>query len=261
MFNLLHHIEQRILGKMRTVRLRRKLREYKRLMRSDHPMANFPVACRADVSADPKEFFSHYDAYAFWAAKKINGIGGGAKILDVGNRKMANAMNSVSNDVTAIVLADCEDSISNVNYVIHDISRPLPFGDHTFDIFTSLASLNIAGLSRYGDKLDPYTLVNFIGELDRVMKKRSDILVSLCLGRNFLSFNNGWFFDFETLCGLFSKWRLLDFLIDNNSVPNPRPYQERFTRDIDLDSYPEGEYRVIFMHFGRDGTEGARDSM
>jgi len=49
---------------------------------------------------------------------------------------------------------------------------PLVFGDGQFDIFTSSVSLHLVGLGRYGDELNPNTLIGFIMELDRVMKKR-----------------------------------------------------------------------------------------
>jgi SAM-dependent methyltransferase len=171
--------------------------------------------------------------------------------LDVGNIKVTNAILSIEHNVTSLVLMDCEDRISNVNYIIHDIANPLPFEKDSFDIFTSSVSLHLVGLGRYGDSINPNTLINFISELDRVMKPKSDVIISISYGKNFLSFNEGWKFDMNTLKELFKNWKLIDYLIDNHSSHIVKNYTERFTKDLNLDDWELGEYRVIYLHFKR----------
>lgn len=225
---------------------------YKKKMDTHHPFKTFPMNIVGDTSANPHEFFSHYDSYSFWLAKKIKEMNGNSQnILDVGNLKVTNALLSLSNTVTSLTLMDCEDRISNVNYIIQDIAKPLQLADSSFDIFTSLASLHLVGLGRYGDEINPNTLINFIRELDRVMKKNSDLIFSISYGKNCLAFNEGWKFDIEILKKLFDKWELVDWLIDNHSSHTVKPYTERFTKDLSLDGWVEGEYRVIFLHFKR----------
>jgi hypothetical protein len=148
------------------------------------------------------------------------------------------------------VLANCKDDISKVHYLIHDVSDALPLQDSSFDIFTSAATLHLIGLARYGDRLNPNALPNLIKELDRVMRPQSELIIALPLGnKNHLSFNNGWVFTLDTLNAFFSKWRLVDYLIDNASVPGA-PYTERFTKSLDsLHHLLEGESRVVFLHF------------
>jgi SAM-dependent methyltransferase len=246
--NFLKKVENRL----KNIFFYKKLKLYNSMMDKKHPFKNFPQKMIGNCSANPHEFFSHYDAYSLWLYRKITLKNGGGKlILDVGNRKVTNAILSVTNKVTALVLMDCEDKLSNINYIIHDIAKPLPFEDNSYDVFTSLASLHLVGMSRYGDELNPNTLFNFIGELDRVLKDNSELIFSITYGKNCLTFNNGWIFDLDTLKMLFKPWELVDFLLDNNSSPNIKEYNERFTKNLSLENWQEGEYRTIFLHFKR----------
>jgi SAM-dependent methyltransferase len=234
---------------LRRARLERSFREYVRRMGSNHRFSDFPKTNTGDTSADPREYFSHYEAYSFWLAAKLEAMGNKRKVLDLGNRKLTNALLSVTNDVTSLVLANCDDRISKVKYVIHDISDPLPFADGSFDVFTSLGTLQLVGLGRYGDKLDPHALLNLIAELDRVLKAEAHLIFSTSFGPNRLHFNNGWGFEFETVRQLFGKWRLVDYLIDNGSVEHPPPYEERYTKQVDYQGFEP--YRIAFYHFSR----------
>jgi hypothetical protein len=78
---------------------------------------------------------------------------------------MMNGILSATHDFTSLVLADCGDRLSNVNYVRHDVSDALPFPDHSFDVFTSMVSLPLVGMARYGDRLDPDCLIRLVAEL------------------------------------------------------------------------------------------------
>jgi len=222
------------------------------MMGPEHPFRSFPMRIVSDVSADPTETFDHYDAFAFWAASKIGSKQRRLAILDVGSIKAVNAVLSTSHDVTSLVLADCGDSISNVQYLIHDVSERLPFPDGSFDVFTSMASLNLVGLGRYGDRLNPDCLPHLVGELDRVLRPGGMVLVSMCLGRNVLNFNNGWFLDMDTLRAVFRPWELRDYLVDNASSPKRRwTGGERFAKDSDSEKTKLGDYRVVFLHLER----------
>lgn len=183
--------------------------------------------------------------------RKLKEKSGGIRILDIGNLKVTNALIALDNDVSSLVLMDCEDRISDVNYMVQDIKNPLSLDDCSYDVFTSSVSLHLVGLGRYGDELNPNTLINFIGELDRVMKEKSELIFSISYGKNCLTFNGGWTFDIETLKNLFNKWELHDWLIDNHSSHTVKSYKERFTKDLSLKGWAEGEYRVIFLHFKR----------
>ncbi|MDO8713799.1 MAG: DUF268 domain-containing protein [Polynucleobacter sp.] len=225
--------------------------KYKEGINEQHPFSKFQKSLIGDTSADPLEFFSHYDAYSFWLAQKLMVAGNGKSILDVGNLKVTNGMLSLTNDVTSLVLADCEDKISSVSYVIQDISKPLNLSDNSFDVFTSSVSLHLVGLGRYGDEVNPNALIQFVDELNRVMKEKSELIFSISYGRNFLAFNEGWKFDIETIKSIFGQWELVDWLVDNKSSHTVHPFEQRFTKDLSLDGWGYGEYRVIFLHFKR----------
>jgi len=245
-----HKVLDKVENSLKNIAVKQKFQAYKNMMGVNHPFKKLPMKVVGDMSANPYEFFNHYDSYSVWLMKKIKENGGG-KILDVGNLKVTNALIALNNDVTSLVLMDCEDRISDVNYMVQDIAKSLTLDDNSFDIFTSSVSLHLVGLGRYGDELNPNTLINFIAELDRVMKEKSELIFSISYGKNCLTFNEGWKFDIETLKKLFNKWELHDWLIDNHSSHTVKPYNERFTKDLSLEGWTEGEYRVIFLHFKR----------
>jgi SAM-dependent methyltransferase len=240
----------RIRRKVRAIALVPVLREYAAGIGPDHPFHGMQVRVVGDASEDPTEFFDHYDAYAFWAAQKIFARGRPVATLDIGSTKIMNGILSAVHDVTSLVLADCSDSISRVRYVRHDASDPLPFPDASFDFFTSMVALPLIGLNRYGDKLDPNSLVKLVKELTRVMKPDGELLVSMCLGHNVLNFNNGWFLKMPALESAFAAWKIVDHLVDRQSSPSSVPLatEKRFTTDTSLDQIPPNDYRVIFLH-------------
>jgi hypothetical protein len=241
----------RVYRKLRSLAIYRSYRKYLAGINADNPLHGIQTRLVGDASADPTEFFDHYDAFAFWAASRLPDRQAQLKILDLGSSKMMNGMLSVTHQVTALVLADCGDQISNVRYVRHDICDPLPFDDGSFDVFTSMASLPLVGLARYGDKLDPGCLGRVTAELQRVMKPHSSLLISMCLGRSVLNFNNGWFLEMPVIESLFKAWVLVDHIVDGRSGPtsaSPSP-SSRFTTETSVDRMNVGDYRVVFLHF------------
>jgi hypothetical protein len=217
---------------IRGIRVRQGLREYLAAMNTDNPLRGCPVAMIGDCPANPTETFTHYDAFAYWEEKRLGRIGRKLDILDIGNKKAINALLSAGHNVTSIVLADCGDAFSEVRYLVHDVSDPLPFREHSFDALTSAATLHLIGLGRYGDRINPNALQDLTKELNRVMKPRSHLLLSTQFGSaTHLLFNNGWVFDLGKLRELFKGWDLVSSLV----VPQPR----------------ENECDVVFLHFSR----------
>jgi SAM-dependent methyltransferase len=246
-------ILDRIYSKLRKLISYPIYKRYLSKITSSHPLHGIPTRLTADVSADPTEFFDHYDAFAHWATKRIFAKGRRLKTLDVGSIKMMNGILSNMHDVTALVLADCSDSLSQVNYVKHDVAEQLPFQANSFDVFTSMVSLPIVGLARYGDKLDADCLMRFVVELGRVMRPDGELLISMCLGKNVLNFNNGWFFDMPTIERIFDGWTVLDRLVDLKSSPYGANVStsQRFTTDTSVENIRFGDYRVVFLHLRR----------
>ena len=139
------------------------------------------------------------------------------------------------------------------SYVRHDVCERLPFSDRDFRCVHVDGSLPLVGLGRYGDRLDSDCLVNLVAELGRVMKPDADLLVSMCLGKNVLNFNNGWFFDMPTIESLFADWTVIDHLVDRKSSPDGDSLAatQRFSKQTSVDDIRFGDYRVVFLHLRR----------
>ncbi len=201
-----------------------------------------------------KETPDHYVIFTYWVASKIKDIKNN-KILDVGNTKVANLVNSIYNNVTALVLEKPVDDISKVNWKIQDISKKLDFEDNTFDIFTSPGSLHLIGQGRYGDEKNPLALIQFIDELRRVMKKDSRMYLLLPLGRDQLLFGFHFIYTFETIKKIFSDWEIIDYIVDDEvkfgSIKNNQKKDKRFDKDTDISSFEIGDYKIIYLEFQR----------
>jgi hypothetical protein len=236
--------------------LRKRLATYLAAMSADNPLMGLPTRIVGDSYADPEEFFTHYDVFAYWLAAHLARTGR-RRILDVGSPKMQTAMLSANHDVTSLVLADCSDRFSAVNYLRCDISDPLPFGDASFDCLTSSATLQLVGLGRYGDRLNPNCLPSFVRELHRVMAADADLFVSMCLGPNMLAFNNSWFLDLDKIGELFRGWTLAEALVDTWSSPRKNDYsggaERRIVKVADAPRVLPGDYKVVFCWFRRGG--------
>ncbi len=212
----------------------------------------FPIKFKlvGNCSGDPTEFFSHYEAFSFFVNNDLKKLGNKQfSILDVGSPKMFTSTLSASHHVNSLVLANPSDSLSNTNYILHDVSDVLPFENNTFDIFTSTVSIPLLGLGRYGDKVDPNAIENFIQELTRVMKDGSTLYISMCLGHNILCFNNGYYLTLEKIEQLFSKFKLRESLIDMWSGQSINYSLDRFVNNCDINQIPANDYKVIIMKF------------
>jgi SAM-dependent methyltransferase len=244
----------RVYRKLCAISLWPTFRAYVSRIDADHPFSGFPARLVGDASSDPSETFDHYDAFASWASKVLAAKPEGLSILDLGSPKMMNAMLAARHRVTAIVLRDCGDPFSGVHYVVHDVADPLPFDDASFDFFTSAATMPLIGLGRYGDKVDATSLPRLLSELRRVTRPAAECMISLCLGPNYLAFNNAWFFDFPTIARLLSGWKIEDFVVDRWSsprTPHRVPSRERFSKDTSLAGMGRGDYCVIILHCKR----------
>lgn len=244
----------KIIRKVGVIFLQSQLKNYLSDMGEENILRNKSYALVGNASADPTEFYTHYDAFSYWIFKKIGNEQ--KKILDVGSPKIMVSSLSANNQVTSLVLADCKDTFSEVLYIYHDVADPLPLPDASFNCLTSTVALPLIGLGRYGDKLDPNCLHNFLIELDRVMMPDSDLYVSMCLGPDFLSFNNGWFLELNTIKELFKGWELIEAIVDlcaSSKSSLACNYNDRFVDAVTygFSEIKQGDYRVVFCHFYR----------
>ena len=212
----------------------------------------FPINIKlvGNCKGDPTEFFTHYEAFSFFVNKDLKEFANKKlSVLDVGSPKMFTSTLSAYHNVTSLVLANPSDTLSNTKYILHDVSDILPFEDQTFDIFTSTVSIPLLGLGRYGDRVDPNAIENFILELNRIMKKDSILYISMCLGHNILCFNNGFCLTIEKVEKLFFNFKLQDTLIDMWSGQDRNYRTKRFVQKCDMDQIPANGYKVIILKF------------
>lgn len=204
----------------------------------------------SDSTTSPHEVFAHYDAFYFWIGRDI-WQKSKLYILDIGGKKIMNAYLSANNFVTAVNLVSPVDTISNVNYIVADVTKKLPFTDSYFDLFISPVSLNLIGLGRYGDNIDAKAIPELIQELSRVMKDDSVMYISMILGRERIQFNHHYVFCFETIEKLFHGWKIIDYLVDLQNI-DLNYVGSRFTRDLDsiMEFLSENE-NVIFLKLVR----------
>jgi hypothetical protein len=224
-------------------------------MSPQNPLRGLPVRIVGDASADPTEFFNHYDAFGYWVAAKLARGARRRRIFDVGSPKAQNAILSAYHDVTAALLADCSDRFSAVTYIEHDVTLRLPFPAQSFDCFTSTVALPLIGLGRYGDCVNGDSLPNLISELGRVMTDDAELFVSMTVGPNLLAFNNGWYLDLDMIKTLFTGWRLVEAVVDNWSSPRKAMEGDASRRFLSAQQLPvihEGDYLVVFCAFVRD---------
>jgi ubiquinone/menaquinone biosynthesis C-methylase UbiE len=145
------------------------------------------------------------------------------------------------------------DTISNVNYVIADVTQKLPFPDSQFDIFISPVSLNLIGLGRYHDNINPNGIPNLILELQRVMKSDSVMFISLVLGQDRILFNHHVVFSFQTIETLFHGWKIENYLVDLQIINKNQYSVPRFSKNLTyiMKYFSENE-NIIFLKLVRD---------
>jgi hypothetical protein len=206
-----------------------------------------------NFKGDPTESFSHYDAFSFWLHNKL-AASENLKILDLGGLKISNSILSINHNVVSAVLVDPNDKISNVQYLVGDVTEGIDLPKSSFDVFTSTVSLHLIGMGRYGDKFNPEGLLKFIEELDFTLKPKCDIYISVPVGStDGLIFNSGYIFTLETWKELFGKFELKSILIDNFSVIGESNRTSiRFTDEISqIEELQRGSYKTVFLHFSR----------
>lgn len=169
--------------------------------------------------------------------------------MDLGGKKLINGWLSVMNNVKSLNLIAPLDTLSNVEYVVGDAGERLPFGEAKFDVFISPVSLNLIGLGRYGDSINPWAIPDLILELERVMKDDGVLYVSVVLGEDEILFNHHLVMSFKTIAQLFSSWKIEDYLIDLQ-LSDQKGKDSRFTKDLNLVNtrYLANE-NIIFIKF------------
>jgi hypothetical protein len=241
------HTPISVTGKMKVLK---KYLYFKRQFRTLPEWDNVGIKLNGDSSASAVEPFTHYDAFYYWIARDIS-YKKSQKILDIGGKKVINGWLSVMNEVTSVNLVTPVDGISNVKYVAADATKRLPFNDEEFDVFISPVSLNLIGLGRYGDNVDPNAIPNLILDLSRCMKQNSVMYISMVFGEDQVLFNHHFVLSLATIKKLFANWQIEEYLIDNQNLTSDNiEGGGRFSGNLQLTVNPQTE-RIIFLKLVR----------
>ena len=232
---------------------------------------SFPVKILPKEYISPFEFFDYYAVFYYWVCNDLYSFGSGKKILSLGGVKMGDAIISLRNEVYSMVLCDPKDKISKVKYIVMDISDLKEnnlFEENFFDVFLSPATLHLIGLGRYGDKLNPCAIFDFIVFLKKVLKKGGYIYICIPMGKPALIFNRHWIYDFETIKKIFCDFEVVDYFVDEwagyPGLTSPTDIKamggiyvedlgrfdiqkERFSKDIDVENLGIGQYKILYL--------------
>ena len=231
---------------LRKIKLKSELSAYSKNMTPSNPLYGITRTFIGDSAVNESEEFSYYDAFYFWSLNAIKDeIRPDLKLLDIGGKKLAAGMLSVFCDVTFGVLKRPNDGISNVTYIELDAGGKLPFCNSEFDVFMSPASIHTFGTGRYGDRLNPQAIPDFIQELYRIMKPGGYLFLELPIGPDLLRFNAGYNLSFETILKLFKEFTLKDFLFESGNA-EANFDTPRYTKDSDYKLNTLGYQNAFF---------------
>jgi len=108
-----------------------------------------------------------------YAAQRLVGVSG--KILDIGSYLDFTIAMSAFMDVTMVDVREFACDISPIKQVQCD-AKDMPFDDGTFDIVTSLCTLEHLGTQAFGDEVDAYADQKMVDEVRRVLKPGGDFI-------------------------------------------------------------------------------------
>lgn len=97
----------------------------------------------------------------------------------------------------------------------------LPFPDESIDSLSSMHVIEHIGLGRYGDPLDAMGDRKAANELQRVLRRRGNLLVVVPVGRPRIQFNAHRIYDHQDFRGWFSELDLMEFaLVPDGETPD-----------------------------------------
>ena len=184
-------------------------------------------------------FDPHYFYQGAWAARKLKSISP-QKHVDIASSVLMISVLSGFIETTFVDYRPLKVNLSGLNSIPGDILA-LPFHDGSINSLSCLHVIEHIGLGRYGDPLDPAGSIKGALELQRVLGRGADLLVSLPIGRERTCFNAHRVHSPSSVLSLFLSLQLVDFsYVDDVGV---------FHEDAKLDSMQSLEYGCGLFHF------------
>lgn len=184
-------------------------------------------------------FDPHYFYQGAWAARKLKKIAP-KKHVDIASSVLMVSVVSGFIDTVFVDYRPLKANLSGLNSIPGDI-LDLPFEDRSIGSLSCLHVIEHIGLGRYGDPLDPLGSLKGALELQRVLERGGDLLVSLPIGRERVCFNAHRVHSPSGVLNLFSSLQLIDFsYVDDAGV---------FHENSQLDQANNLDYGCGLFHF------------
>jgi hypothetical protein len=154
-------------------------------------------------------FDPHYFYQGAWLARKL-GESRIHKHVDVGSSVLTMSVLSAWVDTVFVDYRPLKASLSGLKSVAGDILR-LPFADNALYSLSCLHVVEHIGLGRYGDPIDPQGTIKAAFELQRIMRSRGKLFISLPIGRERVCFNAHRVHAPDSVIRMFEQLKLVEF--------------------------------------------------
>ena len=205
------------------------LRNYKKIS-TETVLIRDIYPCLRDEDSKSQTGRGSYFYQDVWALDKIKNIAP-ALHVDVGSRIDGFVGQcSVFVPVTFIDIRPVVINLPNITYKQGSVIQ-LPYKSNELESVSSLCVVEHIGLGRYGDAIDPNGTKEAIKELQRVVRSKGTILVSVLLAtENKVAFNAHRLFEPQSFTKLFKDCDLLEYSI---SLPDRLIYNGNFADYLD----------------------------
>ena len=184
-------------------------------------------------------FDPHYFYQGAWAARKLKQTYP-IKHVDIASSVLMISVLSGFIDTVFVDYRPLKANLQGLNSIPGDILS-LPFSDASINSLSCLHVIEHIGLGRYGDPLDPMGSVKGAAELQRVLQKGGNLLVSLPIGRERICFNAHRVHSPASVLRLFASLQIVDFsFVDDEG---------NFHENAQLDQAKSLEYGCGLFHF------------
>jgi len=154
-------------------------------------------------------FDPHYFYQGAWVARKIR-KNAPLEHVDIASSVLTISVLSAFVETTFVDYRPLKADLKGLLSIPGDILN-LPFGDASVNSLSCLHVIEHIGLGRYGDPLDPMGSIKAANELQRILSKDGNLLVSLPIGRERICFNAHRVHAPSAILGLFARLKLVDF--------------------------------------------------
>ena len=216
------------------------LRRYQRLARNETVRLADAYPCLSDrmprTSFDP-----HYLFQGAWLSRRL-AQARPERHVDVGSSVMMISVLSAQVPVTFVDYRPLSVALPGITSVGGDLGK-LPFSDRSLDSVSSLHVIEHVGLGRYGDRIRADGSRLAARELERVIKPKGHLFVSVPVGRERVCFNAHRVFAPHTIVTYLEELRLERFsLVDDEG---------RFSEGASLDAASGLDYGCGMFEFSR----------